>query len=256
MDRANFFAAVRLSLFGGRLSAAQVQGIEAILDEAIKRSICLQWLAYILATAFHETAQTMQPIAEYGKGKGKKYGVKGKYGQVPYGRGFVQLTWDENYEKADEELGLNGALLKNFDLALQLDIATAILFAGMVEGWFTGKKLSDYIHDDVVDYVNARRIVNGTDRATMIATYAREFEVALEAAGYGKPIAQIPSSSFNDFVNDVSKDLETARPVTTGGTGAADTGPARSDIGLTEPRGAGWLAALLKFLASIFGASK
>jgi hypothetical protein len=232
MDRAEFFAAVRLSLFGGRLSAAQVQGIEAILDEAVKRAIRLEWLAYILATAFHETAQTMQPIAEYGKGKGKKYGVKGKYGQVPYGRGFVQLTWDENYEKADKELGLNGALLKNFDLALQLDIATAILFAGMEEGWFTGKKLSDYIHDAVVDYVNSRRIVNGTDRATMIATYAREFEVALEAAGY----AAEPASPGAEPAPAPPK------PV-----------PAPQSDPVEPAPKASWVVALVKILTSILG---
>lgn len=106
MDRAKFFARARSALFGGKLTQGQVDGITAILHGwQASQMTDLRWLAYMLATAYHETARTMQPIAEYGKGKGRKYGVKGKHGQVPYGRGYVQLTWDANYEKADQELG-------------------------------------------------------------------------------------------------------------------------------------------------------
>ena len=65
----------------------------------------------------------MQPVIEIGRGRGKSYGKPDKHrGQVPYGRGDVQLTWDRNYETADDELSLNGALLANFDLALDTDI--------------------------------------------------------------------------------------------------------------------------------------
>lgn len=192
MDKAIFFSALRKrdsGIFGTSLSQKQVEGIEADLNEAEKRKTPLVWLAYMLATDYHETAGTMQPIAEYGKGKGRKYGVKGKYGQVPYGRGKVQLTWDFNYEKADKKLGLNGALLRNFDLALQMPIAVKIMFDGMEHGWFTGKSLGDY-----QDYVPMRRIINGTDKANQIAKYARTFETALRGAGYGlwvqpKPVA-------------------------------------------------------------------
>lgn len=188
MDRAKFFAAVRSPLFAGKLSDAQVSGIDAILDEAEKRGTPLKHLAYMLATAYHETARTMQPIAEYGRGKGRKYGVKGKYGQVPYGRGYVQLTWDFNYARADKELGLKGALLRDFNLAMRPDIAAKIMFSGMTEGWFTGKKLSDYI-GAATDYVGARRIINGTDKAKAIAGYANVFERALVDGAYGtKPV--------------------------------------------------------------------
>lgn len=100
-----------------------------------------------MATAAHETDQTMQPIAEYGKGKGKPYGKPGRYGQAQYGRGYVQLTWDDNYERTDEALGLNGALLKDSTFAMQPDIAAQIL-RGCVEGWFTGKRLGDYLPGD------------------------------------------------------------------------------------------------------------
>jgi hypothetical protein len=184
MDRAKFFAAVRAPLFAGKLAGTQVSGTDAILDEAERRGTPLAHLAYMLATAYHETAHTMQPIAEYGRGKGRKYGVSGKHGQAPYGRGYVQLTWDVNYERADKELGLKGALLRNFDLAMRPDIAAKIMFVGMTEGWFTGKKLADYIGENA-DYVGARRIINGTDKAEKIAGYAATFEAALRSGGYG-----------------------------------------------------------------------
>ena len=185
MNRTVFFDRVRAKPFAGSLTQKQVDGLNAILDAAGKHGVKdVRHLAYALATAYHETARTMQPIAEYGKGKGQKYGVKGKYGQVPYGRGYVQLTWDENYERADRELGLNGALLKNFDLALKPDIAAAIMFRGMAEGWFTGKKLGDYFSGTKDDPVGARRIINGTDKASTIAGYHRDFLAALKAAGW------------------------------------------------------------------------
>ena len=191
MDRKAFFSTLRQrgsGVFGTSLSQHQVNGLETILTEAERRKTPLKWLAYILATAYHETAHTMQPIAEYGKGKGRKYGVNGKYGQVPYGRGYVQLTWDYNYEKADKELGLRGALLHNFDLAMSPKIAVQILFTGMEEGWFTGKSLSTY-----TDYLPMRRIINGTDKASLIAGYAEGFERALRNAGYGQWTAPKPS---------------------------------------------------------------
>lgn len=185
MDRAKLFAAVRSPLFAGKMSERQAQGVDAILDEAERRGTPSAHLAYMLATAFLETAKTMQPIAEYGKGAGRKYGVKGKYGQVPYGRGYVQLTWDSNYERADKELGLKGALLRDFNLAMRQDIAAKIMFSGMTEGWFTGKKLADYLSGTKADYAGARRIINGTDKAKTIAGHAAVFEAALRAGGYG-----------------------------------------------------------------------
>lgn len=175
MNRTEFYARIR-PMFGGTLSQRQVDGIEALL--AATSGLPLMQRAYLLATAKHETDSTMQPIAEYGRGKGKAYGNPGKYGQVPYGRGYVQLTWDTNYERADKELKLGGALLKDFNLAMQPTIAAQILVRGCVEGWFTGRKLADYIPD----YRNARRVVNGTDQAELIAGYARTFEDALRAA--------------------------------------------------------------------------
>lgn len=172
MNRTAFYARVR-QIFGGHLSQSQVDGIEALL--AATDGLPVPYRAYLLATAMHETAGTMQPIAEYGKGKGRPYGKPGKYGQAQYGRGYVQLTWDANYERADRELGLNGALLRDFNLAMQPTIAAQILVRGCVDGWFTGKSLADYLPD----YRQARRVVNGMDKADLIAGYAAGFEAAL-----------------------------------------------------------------------------
>ncbi len=153
------------------------------------RLVDVRHAAYMLATTWHETAKTMRPIAEYGKGKGCKYGRPGRNkNQVPYGRGFVQLTWDANYERADRELGLNGRLVADYDLAMNPAIAYQIMSLGMHEGWFTGKALKHYITGSRCDYLNARRIINGMDKASVIASYARHFEAALRAALVEKPL--------------------------------------------------------------------
>lgn len=197
---ATFFAAMR-PLFGGTLSQDQVNGLLVIL-EAWKRvgSGKLRDLAYILATARHETANTMQPVRETlasTDAKAKELLTKawkaGKLGQVktPYwktgffGRGYIQLTHEDNYRKAGEKLGLD--LVADPSKAMIPEVAALILVRGMGEGWFTGKKLSDYPND----FVESRRIVNGTDRATLIAGHAYAFLQALEDVA--EPAA--PSSS-------------------------------------------------------------
>jgi hypothetical protein len=187
MDRSAFFDVMRDEF--GALSQEQVEGTEALLDAAEEYQLPMNQLAYVLSTSWHETAATMMPIAEYGKGEGHDYGEPcPQYdNQVAYGRGYVQLTWDYNYEKADSECSLNGALLEDFELALDPVIAAQIIFRGMLEGWFTGKKLGDYVNATVTDYYNARRVVNGTDKADMLAGYAESFEQALRSAKYGEP---------------------------------------------------------------------
>jgi putative chitinase len=179
MDRAKFFGLIRTSLFGS-LSQNQVAGISAILDEWDRRKMMdLRWLAYMLATALHETAKTMLPIAEYGRGKGHKYGIPVN-GKTYYGRGLVQLTWDYNYKAMGIIIGVD--LLGNPDLALVPANAAAIMFEGMIRGTFTGKKLADYFTTTASDWTNARRIINGLDRAADIAGYAQKFYAALRAS--------------------------------------------------------------------------
>lgn len=185
LDRAIFFDHVRKPLFGGSLAAEQVQGMDAIFD-ACPAALPTDPLAYVLATTFHETARTMQPIEEYGRGKGRAYGKTGFWG-----RGFVQLTWDYNYRKATTELRKLGVLtaaedlVKTPSLAMRMDVAATILFHGMISGWFTAKKLSDYFGHGKSNPKGARAIINGTDKASLIAGYFTQFRAALIAAKHG-----------------------------------------------------------------------
>lgn len=180
MNKTSFYSGIRKSLFGGKLKQEQVYGIESILNEWQRRDLCdKRRLAYMLATTYHETAGTMQPIEEYGKGKGRVYGKPDPItGHTYYGRGFVQLTWKQNYKTMGDLLGID--LVNKPDLALKPDIATQILFEGMLQaksykGDFTGKCLEDYFNDKKDDPVNARRIINGTDKANLIAGYHYKF---------------------------------------------------------------------------------
>jgi putative chitinase len=191
LDRAVFFDHVRKPLFGGSLTAEQVQGMDAIFD-ACPAALPTDPLAYCLATALREAGPTMQPIREYGRGKGKSYGkIAGPYKQAYYGRGLVQLTWQANYVNATEKLRKLGLLkpdedlARSPDLALRPDIAAEIMFHGMVGGWFTGKKLADYFGHGKSNPHGARAIINGTDKAALIAGYFTHFRAALVAAKHG-----------------------------------------------------------------------
>lgn len=153
--------------------------------KSVSSSVWKRQVSYILATIYHETATTFKPIEEYGKGKGKPYGqfldINGsKYIGIPhlyYGRGFVQLTWLSNYVKAKKELGVD--FVNKPELALDFNNAIKITNYGMVEGWFSGKNLDNYINETKTDYVGARYIINGTDKAQLIATYAVAFEKSI-----------------------------------------------------------------------------
>lgn len=163
---------------------------QKILDVCRIRGILLNTTAYTLATAYWETGKTMEPVREafYLGKKAEAYRKKLRY--YPwYGRGFVQLTWKENYIKAGKRLGVD--FIKDPDLVMDPDLAARILVIGMEEGWFTGKDLDDYIDDidesdeeDRKEYESARRIVNGVDKKKEIAALALEYEKALREANY------------------------------------------------------------------------
>lgn len=191
IDREKFFSLYRAKF--GKLTQKQVNGIESFISAMEKFDLSLRELAYLYATTYHETAHTFLPIEEYGKGRGKKYG-KAIDGKKYYGRGYVQLTWDYNYARATKELmvqrpdivqGVQNRTGQRFDLvefpeqAMDTEVAAAVLVLGSQQGWFTGKKLSDYINGNMADYKNARRIINGTDKAQLIASYAQKFKEIL-----------------------------------------------------------------------------
>jgi len=184
-DREVFFDNVRNKLFDGALTQQQVDGCSVILglwegQYTGTPMSDIRWLAYILATVYHECATTMWPITEYGS---KSYLQSKPY--YPYiGRGFVMITWEDNYRRASQELSLTGTrdLVEHPELALDSLIAARILFRGMAEGWFTGKKLGQYFNESKDDPVNARQIVNGNDDDDLIAGYHADFLAALEKA--------------------------------------------------------------------------
>jgi putative chitinase len=204
MNNTTFFAYARRAPFGGRLSSAQVDGLAAILAEAARRKTPRQHLAYMLATAFHETGGKMQPVRENlnytsaarikqtwpsrfasiaeaqpyvgqpqklaNKVYGGRLGNTGPNdGWIYRGDGLPQLTGKANFTKFGVEPGM--------------DLATAVrvMFDGMTKGMFTGKRLDQYF-GEVEAPVAARAIVNGSDKAKLIAGYYRNFLDALAAA--------------------------------------------------------------------------
>ncbi len=179
ISRAHFFATVRRAW--GPLNPAQVPALDDLLDfvEADDDIVDPRHAAYMLATTKHETAHTYRPIREYGRGRGRLYGVPCD-GRTYYGRGFVQITWARNYAAMERLLG--APFVANPDLALRPLYAYRIMSIGMREGRFTGHALARYIHGGSCDYVRARKIINGVDRADLVAGYARWFERALVIA--------------------------------------------------------------------------
>jgi len=200
IDRRIVFAGLRNAVFGGRLSQGQVEGVEAVLTRFSARGWAdPRWLAYMLATAHHETGGTMQAVRETFAATddeafarlerawraGKLPTVRTPYwrrdaaGRSYYGRGLVQITHRENYEKMSRVTGLDH--VAEPDLALRLGVAATILVVGMTEGLFSGVRLADTFAGTKADWTGARKIVNGTDRAKKIAVTARIFDAAIRA---------------------------------------------------------------------------
>ena len=195
------------AILGGKLTQDQVDGIETItqaFEELAPKGTPPSYLAYMLATAAHETAYTFQPIHERGPRayfdkyeRGTKLGkvlgntVKGD-GYLYRGRGYVQITGRANYLRAQQKLGID--LIARPELALVPATAAKILIKGCFEGWFTGKGLANYIDaydedpdEDLREFMEARRVVNGKDKATVIAALAIQFRDAILAENPRKP---------------------------------------------------------------------
>lgn len=184
MNLPAFFAGAR-PIFGGELSQHQVDCLSAILKAWEQYGDGNpRHLAYILATAKHESAnfkflkEIWGPTAAQRGYEGRDdlgNSVKGD-GKRFMGRGFVQITGRRNYADWSKRLGID--LLSKPSTAEDITIAARIIVEGMIKGTFTGKKLADFPHD----FVESRRVVNGTDRAVMIAQYAYSFLQVIEGA--------------------------------------------------------------------------
>jgi len=213
----------RRTLFHGKLSVDQVKGIEGILSamDAVGDGD-QDTLAYALATAYHETGARMVPVREgfaktdagarkavnaLAAKRGPKSAVAryarpvGPYGNVYYGRGHVQLTWLENYERSSEDAGTD--LVASPDAMLDPVISARVLIRGLIDGrWGGNKGLSRYEgaddHLSDAEAAEARRTVNGKDKALETARYHRRFYDALDLAGWS-PMATAAVTSLQDF---------------------------------------------------------
>lgn len=217
IDKKTFFAYARKAPFGGRLTQAQVDGMAAILDAPSAASLSDEKIAYVLATVFHETGANMQPVREnmsysasrilqvfgknhsakvtaaeaktlagnpkalaervYGLGnpsKAREFGntVAG-YGYKYRGGGMDQRTGFNHYKRV--------GLQNNPDKVLELSEAVRVMIVDMIAGAYTGKKLSDYFNANGNNPIAARAIINGTDKAKLIAGYYQNFLDALQA---------------------------------------------------------------------------
>lgn len=198
MDLPTFYTYVRNSPFGGRLTQEQVNGTDELLaawreyGDGDNRK-----LAYILAGVFHETGGRMVPVREgfaatdagarravkklFDQGRIKTNYAEPVNGVSYYGRGRIQNTWESNYRKLSERF--NVPLVDDPDLLIRdgaLDARVTVV--GHMEGLWTGKKLSDYFNGNTSDPKGARRVVNGTDKASLIATHYEAFLAAVKEA--------------------------------------------------------------------------
>lgn len=200
---AAFFDSLKKGLLGPSLSQSEVAGSNALLEAFGEASWSLSWAAYGFATAYHETAHTMQPIKEYGGPKyffrmydpeGARPALARRLGNTKpgdgaryCGRGYVQLTGRGNYRKAGAEL--NVPLEDNPDLAMDPKVAARVMVLGMSEGWFTSQSCATQLPPgdaagDKACFCAARKIINGQDCAPLIAGYALGFQQALTAGGW------------------------------------------------------------------------
>lgn len=189
-----FFDTVRGPLFGGALNQSAVDNMNLIAEFWLTNhpSNPPNQLAYVLATVLAEVGQNMRPVRESFANSDAEARQKlahrpyarpaGPFGHAYYGRGYVQLTHLENYERQSQKLGID--LVQFPDRALETHVAIRILVNGMLDGDFNGHGhgLAHYVNATNQDFVGARRTVNIQDRAVEIAGYAQIFLSALQAA--------------------------------------------------------------------------
>ena len=201
---------VTRALFGGQLSPSEFEGNQLILKECFDAGLSIDQTAYVLATAYHETARTMRPvretlaksdesamrILERAWKEGKLKWVKTPYWRDGwFGRGFVQLTHEYNYkgplrDAVKARFGQGYDIWEDPSLLIRSPKVSAyVLVEGMIRGDtlesdFTSYPLEDFVNADKRDYLGARKSVNPGDRSSYhkIAGEAETFRQALMEA--------------------------------------------------------------------------
>lgn len=163
------------------LAVERVGDTQLIIDTCKQYGLLRNQTAYVLATAFWETNRTMKPVVE-AYWLSEDWRKKNLRYYPWHGRGYVQLTWEYNYIRAAKEV--DQPLDKDPSLALDPAIAARILVAGSMNGWFTGRKLRDFVNSNHSDFVGARRVINGTDKARAIAAIAQDYDDDLKTEGF------------------------------------------------------------------------
>ncbi|NER90379.1 hypothetical protein [Moorena sp. SIO3A2] len=190
---------------GTNAPAADLQGddlAKAIIRECLNQGITQrEQIAYVLATAEHESGmgKYKEELASGTAYEGRRDLGNTLPGDGPRykGRGPGMLTGRINYGNWGDKLGID--LLEKPELASEPKYALVILTKGMKEGSFTGRSLSNYIRPGLVDYVGARRIINGTDRAEAIATLARNWAIRLSNGEFALPSPTTKRSAAEIF---------------------------------------------------------
>jgi putative chitinase len=211
-DYGKFYDFLRTNhMLGPNISKDEFDGCNTILRHCIRARWPISWVAYALATAYHETAHTMLPVKERGGAAyfTRMYDIRGNRpakarelgnltpgdGAKYAGRGYPQTTGKSNYAKATKKLramGFDVDLVANPDLMLKPEIAAATMISGMEEGWFTSRKVTDDLPDDnrpatLAQFVGSRDVINGRDKDDEIAAYAIDYQTGLQYAGYRIP---------------------------------------------------------------------
>ena len=186
-DAADFLAE-KFSPVALAINPNPVQSIRLILLECNFYGITdKSHIAYVLASAHHESGMG-RFMAEFADGtayEGRLDLGNTQPGDGPRfkGRGFVQITGRRNYTLYTGILSVTRDpdvdLVNNPGRAAEPAIAAMILAHGMSNGTFTGRRLSDFGLDGNYNFVQARRIVNGLDRANAIAAIARSYRALM-----------------------------------------------------------------------------
>jgi len=164
-------------------------------DESIIYNTCISeefnltkdQCAYVLATANHETAGFSHMSEIDGQNQAIRLGYNG--GKNWFGRGYAMLTGQNKYQMwSSKDVGglgwTNQDLVSNPDLLVtDKALSARILVSGMKYGSFSGAgngTLETYINNNKVDFISARKIVNGNDKASQYAKTATDYAIKLK----------------------------------------------------------------------------